>query len=304
MRLLLFFLAASIFLFLQINSGFIFAEARANQADNMDTNNFFSDDNAPLNSDEGTLDAEFEDKFNNIFKTIENAQQSKQDTELGPLGRYILGRNLAARVLTAYDVSSDSETRLQYLTEIVASLMASSRHPDTYKKPVVILLEEPDTVNAFAAPGGFVFVTTGMLNFIENEDELAFVLAHEIAHIELDHGLNAIKQNEGSKIFTDATNDGSEAFFGAFQNFAENGYSTKLESEADIRGAEIASNLGYDIAQGIKVIQRLEKVTGRAHGTGYPQDRKLNLERNVATVKVKNEFIAFRKRRYQSAILE
>ena len=304
MRLLPFFLAASIFLPLLNNSDFLFAEAYANQFKNVDTNNFFSDDNSLLNSDDSSLDADFEDKFNNIFKTIENAQQSKQDTELGPLGRYILGRNLAARVLTAYDVSDDSEKRLRYLTKIVASLMASSRHPDTYKKPVVILLEEPDTVNAFAAPGGFVFVTTGMLNFIENEDELAFVLAHEIAHIELDHGLNAIKQNEGSKIFNDATKNGSEAFFSAFQNFAENGYSEKLESEADIRGAEIASNLGYDIAQGIKVIQRLEKVTGRAHGTGYPQERKLNLERNVATVEVKNEFIEFRKNRYQSAILE
>ncbi len=44
-----------------------------------------------------------------------------------------------------------------------------------------------------------MFVTTGMLKFLRNEDELAFVLAHEVAHIELDHGLNAIKQNEGCK---------------------------------------------------------------------------------------------------------
>ena len=193
---------------------------------------------------------------------------------------------------------------MQYLTEIVASLIASSRHPDTYKKPAVILLEEPDKINAFAAPGGFVFITTGMLNFIENEDELAFVIAHEIAHIELDHGLNAIKQNEGSKIFNQATSDGAGAFFDAFQSFAENGYSEKLESEADIRGAEIASNLGYDISQGVNVIKRLEQITGRTHGTGYPQDRKLNLEKNVATVKVKNELIKLRKRRYRSIILE
>jgi predicted Zn-dependent protease len=263
------------------------------------TNNdsFFNDNSSD------SLDSDFDKKMGNMFATIKKAQQSTENTKLGPMGRYVLGRNLAARVLGAYQPVDPADPRLTYLRHVAISIMQASRRSTTYIDPVVILLDAPDVINAFAAPGGFMFVTTGMLEFLKNEDELAFVLAHEVAHIELDHGLNAIKQNEGAKIFAEATADeNGEGPFAAFRNFAENGFSQSLEGEADIRGAQIAAGLGYDFTQGVEVIRRLETVTARKHGTGYPANRQKRLHEGAGGAPVSAEFVEIRQRRYQIEI--
>ena len=263
----------------------------------MDNDAFFNDNSSD------SLDSDFDKNIDNMFATIKKAQESSKNTELGPMGRYILGRNLAARVLGAYNPVDPADPRLTYLRHVAISIMQASRRSTTFVDPVVILLDAPEVINAFAAPGGFIFVTTGMLKFLKNEDELAFVLAHEIAHIELDHGLNAIKQNEGAKIFAEATADkNGEDPFAAFRNFAENGFSQSVEGEADIRGAQIAAELGYDIIQGIEVIRRLETVTARKHGTGYPANRQKRLRESASGVPVSAESVEIRKRRYQREI--
>lgn len=261
-------------------------------------NDSFFDDNS---SD--SMDSDFDKNMSNMFSTVKKAQESSKNTELGPMGRYVLGRNLAARVLGAYNPVDPADPRLAYLRHVAISIMQASRRSTTFVDPVVILLDASEVINAFAAPGGFIFVTTGMLDFLENEDELAFVLAHEVAHIELDHGLNAIKQNEGAKIFAEATADeNGEDPFAAFRNFAENGFSQSVEGEADIRGAQIAAGLGYDVTQGIEVIRRLETITGRKHGTGYPANRQKRLREGVSGAPVSAELVEIRKRRYQSEI--
>ncbi|MEW5822506.1 MAG: M48 family metalloprotease [Cyanobacteriota bacterium] len=56
------------------------------------------------------------------------------------------------------------------------------------------VLDTPE-INAFAVPGGFIFITKGALKILSNEAELAGILAHEIAHVELGHGLEAIASN-------------------------------------------------------------------------------------------------------------
>ena len=263
----------------------------------MDNNSFFNDSNSD------SLDDGFDKKIDNMFSTIKKAQESSKNTELGPMGRYVLGRNLAARVLGAFNPVDPTDKRLTYLRQVAVSIIQASRRSTTFVDPVVILLDAPKLINAFAAPGGFIFVTTGMLQFLKNEDELAFVLAHEVAHIELDHGLNAIKQNEGAKIFAEATADANGADpFAAFRNFAENGFSESLEGEADVRGAEIAAGIGYDISQGIEVIRRLETVTGRKHGTGYPANRQRKLLEGAGDAPVSAEYFEIRKRRYQREI--
>ena len=263
----------------------------------INNDSFFSDNNTD------SLDSDFDKKMGNMFATIKKAQQSAENTKLGPMGRYVLGRNLAARALGAYQRVDPADPRLTYLRQVATSIMQASRRSTTYIDPVVILLDAPDVINAFAAPGGFIFVTTGMLEFLKNEDELAFVLAHEVAHIELDHGLNAIKQNEGAKIFAEATADeNGEDAFAAFRNFAENGFSQSLEGEADIRGAQIAAELGYDFTQGVEVIRRLETVTGRKHGTGYPANREKRLREGAGGAPVSAKFVEIRQRRYQIEI--
>lgn len=264
---------------------------------NMKNDSFFSESNSD------SLDADFDKKMSDMFATIKKAQKSVENTELGPMGRYVLGRNLAARVFGIYKPVELSDRRLPYLRKVAVAIIKASRRSSTYIDPVVILLDAPNVINAFAAPGGFIFITTGMLDFLKNEDELAFVLAHEVAHIELDHGLNAIKQNEGAKIFAEATVDeNGDEFFAAFQDFAEIGFSQSLEGEADIRGAQIISELGYDFTQGIEVIRRLEKITSRQHGTGYPNNRQELLRKGAQGEAISAEVVEIRKQRYGVAI--
>lgn len=235
----------------------------------------------------------------NLIDTIRQTIKSAQNSNLGPVGKYVLGRELAARMVGYYKVVDKDDLRLVYLRNVVVNLLYSSRLPKNYRDPVVILLDEPGVVNAFAAPGGFVFITTGMLDFVENEDELAFVLAHEIAHIEMDHGLNAVKQNEGAKLFKSATGDlGFSGLFGEFLTMAENGFSKDLEGEADLRGGEIAGSLGYDWTAGVTVIERLEAISSRKHGIGYPANRAANIREGAGSYNVPAEVLAARTKRF------
>lgn len=71
-----------------------------------------------------------------------------------------------------------------------------SQRPDISYRFIVL---DTDEINAFAAPGGFIFITKGCLEIMENEAELAAVLAHEISHVENGDGLAAINSDQGIK---------------------------------------------------------------------------------------------------------
>ena len=100
----------------------------------------------------------------------------------------------------------------------------------------------------------------------------------------------------------DARDENGDEFFAAFQDFAEIGFSQSLEGEADIRGAQIISELGYDFTQGIEVIRRLEKITSRQHGTGYPNNRQELLRKGAQGEAISAEVVEIRKQRYGVAI--
>ena len=241
--------------------------------------------------------------LSNPMDLVGDVLEAGENTNLGPVGRYVLGRELAARMIGINEVIGDGDPRLDYLRILTLNLLRSSRVTATYKDPVVILFDAPDKINAFAAPGGFVFVTTGLLNFVEDEDELAFVLAHEIAHIEMDHGLNAIIQNEGAKLFQSATGDmGLDGLFGDLLSWGENGYSKDLEQEADLRGGEIMASLGYDWQSGVNVMKRLEETVGHSHASGYPADRAAKLKAGAGGSPVSKALFLKRKQRFDAVM--
>jgi Zn-dependent protease with chaperone function len=212
------------------------------------------------------------------FKMIGDAMEAKKNSTLGPMGRYYLGRKLSAQVIGLYKPLPFEDKRTKYVRDVVMTILGASNYAGNYKDPLVVVLDDKKLINAFAAPGNFVFISTGMLEFVESEDELAFVLAHEIAHIELDHGLNAIKSKQGMDLFQSGTGGAMPGLDGLF-GFMENGFSANLEGEADERGAQLTARAGYDPKAGVAVIERLEKLQGRKHGTGYPADRKSAVQR-------------------------
>src|SRR6185436_514659 len=104
---------------------------------------------------------------------------------------YYVGRGVAAnamfdgmgRYIGLYDKDANLE---EYVAMVGLSVAMESDRPDTFKGYRFGVMASND-INAFAAPGGFIFVTTGALKLMENEDELAGVLSHEIAHVNLRH---------------------------------------------------------------------------------------------------------------------
>ena len=241
-----------------------------------------------------------------IGKIVGNVFDAHNNTVLGPMGRYYLGRKLSAHVLGRYTTVPQSDLRSKYVRKIVVTLLAGSNYAGNYKQPLVIIFKDKNVINAFSAPGNFVFISTGMLDFVRNEDELAFVLAHEVAHVELDHGLNAVKSKQGTDLVKDVAGQafgGLDGLLGNLMGYMENGFSADLEAEADRRGAELAAQAGYNARAGVNVIQRLEGSHGHRHAKGYPKDRTGIVERVAnSSPKVPEKFLKIRSRRFNEII--
>lgn len=142
------------------------------------------------------------------------------------LGELVLAQTRAALPLR------ESGPAVEALRQIGARLTVGS--PYRYRW----LVAEAPTVNAFAAPGGVVVVHSGLLRAVATPEELAGVLAHEIAHVELRHSLTALVKSLGLRtLLAVALGDLSgSAVVEAAQRLTELGYSREAEREADREG--------------------------------------------------------------------
>jgi predicted Zn-dependent protease len=134
---------------------------------------------------------------------------------------------------------------------------------------------DTDSLNAFAAPGGYVFITRGLLHNLRNEAELAGVLAHEIAHVLRRHHLAAIQKNAQTGIVADLASMAVESSkYGVLADRAISA-STELyargldksdEYEADRMGVVIAARAGYDPYGLPAVLQTLDGMNSQDAG--------------------------------------
>ena len=184
---------------------------------------------------------------------------TKTFEDITPEQEYYIGRTVAATVLLGYQPLPDPDLNL-YVNTIGQSLAQFSKRPETFGGYRFLVLDSDD-INAFAAPGGLILVTRGLLKCCETEDELAAVLAHEIGHVEKLHGLRAIKTGRlGTALSTLAVESvktlGGEQLAEVTQAFDESinditgtlmnsGYSRRLEFEADGCAVDILRKAGY-----------------------------------------------------------
>ncbi|NJD55365.1 MAG: peptidase M48 [Nitrospirae bacterium] len=112
---------------------------------------------------------------------------------------YYLGRAVAARILQTYPLMKEGKLT-EYVNTVGTVLALHSEKPYTYGGYHFAILDS-DEMNAFACPGGTIFITKGMLMSASTEDELAAILAHEIAHISHRDGISSIKKSR----WTEAT---------------------------------------------------------------------------------------------------
>ena len=129
----------------------------------------------------------------------------------------------------------------------------------------VKILEMKDP-NAFALPGGFTYITTGMLDFLMSDDEIAAILAHEFVHADRAHGIIQAARNNRLSLLTlagmiAATQGGGAAaamLSSAIQTAIMGAYSIELEKEAEAMGIDIMHKAGYNPAAMLTTMERLQ----------------------------------------------
>ncbi|HUP66293.1 MAG TPA: M48 family metalloprotease [Thermoanaerobaculia bacterium] len=182
-----------------------------------------------------------------------------------------IGRVIAARILATYPLSKD-ETVQKYVTLVGNTVAAYSSRP-TLDWHFAVL--ETDTVNAFSAPGGYLFITTGALELIQSEAELAGVLGHEIAHATEKHILNEVRRaqtiTEGlnaaqSELGTGGLTDDVARKIGdlAIEKLFTTGLGRKEELESDRIGADLARAAGYQSAAYLGFLESLAELSGKS----------------------------------------
>lgn len=131
---------------------------------------------------------------------------------------------------------------------------------------------DSEIVNAFAAPGGYVFVTRGLLDAVEDEAELAMVLGHEIAHVAALHGVQMIQKEMGQNALTILGTIGAALVAGPeamlmvansanlFSSLYLLGYSRDKELEADNLGLQYLLRAGYDPRASLRFLEKLQSL--------------------------------------------
>ena len=214
-------------------------------------------------------------------------------SEVGPVQEYQLGCVVASRILPIYRSLPQDDPRSVYVRMLGATLAAASNDPMPYHG-YMFLTVDSNEVNAFAVPGGFVFVTTGMLKFLKDEDELAAILGHEMGHMELRHGMKSVGKESVLKLFSlmkevatmsdDSGDSAQEAtrrllvaladeLLGKLMTSIRNGYGIEIESQADWRSIQFAKALGYETKALYDVLERFKAEKGTYGGASYPAER-------------------------------
>lgn len=196
---------------------------------------------------------------------------------------YYIGRSVAALILAQYP-AYDNAALNTYINTLGQAIVYASDRPEIYAGYHFLVLDTEE-VNALSAPGGFIFVSKGLLGRCRNEEMLASILAHEVGHVCAKHGLQAIKKSRLADAFrvigTEAAQRyGSEelaqlttAFEGALGDVVETlivrGYDRKSEYEADDLAVKFGVAVGYSPKGLTDFLQTMVGDTSTASGKGW-----------------------------------
>jgi len=188
------------------------------------------------------------------------AAVSKSLEDFTPEQEYYIGRSVGAIVLGKYQALADTKVN-SYLNVLGQTLAQASDMPELYGGYHFLVLDSDD-INAFATPGGHIFITRGLIRCCRTEDALAAVVAHEIGHIQLRHGMRAIEKGRMTEALTILAQEGAKSFgsqevaqltqaFGGVisditNTMINNGYSRSYEYQADAAAVSILQRTGYN----------------------------------------------------------
>ena len=212
-----------------------------------------------------------------------------------------LGKQLAQQVERQSKLINDPVVS-EYVNRIGQNLVRNS----DAKVPFTIKVIEDPTVNAFALPGGFFFVQSGLILKADTEAELAGVMAHEIAHVAARHGTRQATRGEIAQLATiPLIFMGGPAAYGIYQaagllvpmSFLH--FSREFESEADYLGVQYMYKTGYDPTAFVDFFEKVETLEKRKPGTvsklfaTHPptEARIVKSQKEIADLKPKPEYV-------------
>lgn len=230
---------------------------------------------------------------------------------------YYLGRSVGVNILKNYKLLMDP-VLTEYVDLVGNTVAMHSEEPETYGGYHFAILDSGE-VNAFACPGGTIFITRGLLGMLNSEDELAAVLAHEVSHVNNKDGLNSVETSRwtqlaaivGSAAAKTYGSEGLNKVVGVFEKSVDdifktmvvNGYAKSQELAADEKAVKILRSSGYDSGAIIKVLDSYKKREGRDNKGFFKthpavSDRLNNLGKLVAENKASEVFFAARMKRF------
>ena len=190
--------------------------------------------------------------FSNIDlgKIIDTGKKAAQILITVPVEKEVeIGRGMSASLLGAAPLVDNDKTQ-RYVNR-VGQWLASQTEREELTWHFGVL--DVETVNAFAAPGGYIFVTKGLMRLCGTESELAGVLAHEIGHVLQRHHLEALRKQAASELATDLASDvisehgfNAKPFIKSGMELFARGLDRADELEADRIGVVIATRAGYE----------------------------------------------------------
>ncbi len=223
-----------------------------------------------------------------IKKAYKGSKKVVKDFEdITPEQEYYIGRSVSAIILSKYPTLDHDRSR-KYVNVTGSLLAQASGRPETFGGYRFMILDT-DEINALSAPGGFIFVTKGLLKCCKTEDAMASILAHEIGHVQRKHGLQAIQKSrvtEGvttlalpdtSTMSGGTLSDLTKTFDGALTDITttmiDKGYSREFEDEADIDAVAIMKRVGYDpnaFVDMLKIMKKQIKPDGKGVARTHP----------------------------------
>jgi len=200
----------------------------------------------------------------------------KQHVTLSPEQEVALGEQsepqIAAQMGGEVSPSDPQAQEVQYVGERVWHNSQASRSPYPFHYH---LLRDTRTINAFALPGGEVFITKGLLDRLTTEGELAGVLGHESGHVVERHVAQQMAKSElgkflvsGAAVAASASRHpfSDTAIAAVINHMAQLHFSRDDESQADERGLEYMTQAGYDPRAMLHLMEVLQQVTEQQGG--------------------------------------
>ncbi|MGE0233480.1 MAG: M48 family metalloprotease [Flavobacteriaceae bacterium] len=173
-----------------------------------------------------------------------------------------IGEREHPRVVAAYGGVYEAPRMQAYLEKVVSKLAAQTGTDLEYR---ITILNSP-SLNAFSLPGGYLYVTRGLLALANDDAEVATVLSHEMAHVVRRHAISREEQANAaatvSRVISDVVSDpaaGAQALALTQRGLAQ--FSRVQEQEADLLGIHIAAEAGFDPSAAARFLSSLERQT-------------------------------------------